>query len=49
MHEGTCVRRNPSYLTNDDFKTLEILGFPVRWMREDEENDKDIFTLLFDE
>ena len=30
-------------------ETLEIQGFPVRWMREDENSDKDIFTLLIDE
>lgn len=40
---------NPAYLTNNDFKTLEIQGFPVRWMREDEGSDKEIFTLLVDE
>lgn len=40
---------NPAYLTNDDFKTIEIQGFPVRWMREDEGSDKEIFTLLVDD
>lgn len=43
------IALNPAYLTNEDFETLEIQGFQVRWMREDEGNDKDIFTLLIDE
>lgn len=40
---------NPAYLTNKDFENLKLQGFEVRWMREDEGNDKDIFTLLIDE
>ena len=43
------IALNPAYVTSEDFKTLEIQGFPVRWMREDENSDKDIFTLLIDE
>lgn len=43
------IALNPVYVTSEDFKTLEIQGFPVRWMREDENSDKDIFTLLIDE
>ena len=43
------IALNPAYMTSEDFKTLEIQGFPVRWMREDENSDKDIFTLLIDE
>ena len=43
------IALNPAYMTSDDFKTLEIQGFPVRWMREDEHSDKEIFTLLIDE
>lgn len=43
------IALNPAYATNDDFQTLEIQGFPVRWMREDEHSDKEIFTLLIDE
>lgn len=43
------IALNPSYVTNEDFKNLKIEGFPVRWMREYENSDKDIFTLLIDE
>lgn len=43
------IALNPAYMTSEDFKTLEIQGFPARWMREDENNDKAIFTLLIDE
>ena len=43
------IALNPAYVTSEGFKTLEIKGFPVRWMREDENSDKDIFTLLIDE
>lgn len=40
---------NPAYVTNENFANLKIQGFPVRWMREDEGSDKDIFTLKVDE
>lgn len=40
---------NPAYSTNKDFENLKLQGFEVRWMREEEGNDKDIFTLLIDE
>ena len=43
------IALNSAYMTSEDFKTLEIQGFPVRWMRENENSDKDIFTLLIDE
>lgn len=43
------IALDSAYLTNDDFKTLEIQGFPVRWMQEDEGSDKEIFILLVDE
>lgn len=36
---------NPEYMTNDDFKSLENKGLPVRWMREDEGSDKNIFMI----
>lgn len=40
---------NPAYCTKEYFKTLEIQGFPVRWMDEDEGNDQDIFLLEIEE
>lgn len=43
------IALNPAYVTNEELKSLEIQGFPVRWMREDEHSDKEIFTLLIDE
>ncbi len=39
---------NPAYVTNENFTCLKIQGFPVRWMREDEGGDKDIFILIVD-
>lgn len=36
---------NSTYLTDEDFETLVNTGVPVRWMEEDEGNDKDIFVL----
>lgn len=39
---------NPAYVTNEDFANLKIQGFPVRWMRENEGSDKDIFILIID-
>ena len=43
------IALNPAYMTNDDLKILENKGFSVRWMREDEGNDKNIFTITVDE
>lgn len=43
------IALNPAYVTNEDFANLKIQGFPVRWMREDEGGDKDIFILAVDE
>lgn len=43
------IALNPAYLTNDDLKSLKNQGFRVRWMREDEGSDKNIFTITVDE
>lgn len=43
------IALNPAHTTNDDFESLKNQGFRVRWMREDEGNDKNIFTILVDE
>lgn len=43
------IALNPAYLTNDDLKSLKNQGFCVRWMRENEGSDKNIFTLIVEE
>ena len=43
------IALNPEYLTNDDLKSLENQGFQVRWIREDECSDENIFTIIIDE
>lgn len=43
------ITLNPVYMTNDDLESLINQGFHVRWMREDEVNDKKIFTITVDE
>lgn len=43
------IALNPMYTTNDDYKSLENQGFRVRWMEENESNDKNIFQLIVDE
>lgn len=43
------ITLNPAYLTDDDLKSLKNQGFSVRWMREDEGSDKNIFTITVDE
>lgn len=43
------IALNPVYMTNDDFENLKNQGFRVRWMREDDGNDKNIFTITADE
>lgn len=40
---------NPAHMSNDNLKSLENQGFQVRWMKEDEENDEVLFTIIFDE
>ena len=37
---------NQRYFTKNNFETLLIGGFPVRWMKEDEKTDGNIFSLL---
>ena len=39
---------NPAYLTDDDLKSLKNQGFRVRWIREDEDGDKNIFMITVD-
>ena len=43
------IALNPAYLTNDDLESLKNQGFCVRWMRENEGSDKNIFTLIVEE
>lgn len=43
------IALNPAYCTEDDFRSLENRGVPVRWMEEDDGDDKDIFYLITDE
>ena len=43
------IALNPAYMTNDDLESLINQGFHARWMREDEGNDKSIFTITVDE
>lgn len=43
------IALNPVYMTNDDFENLKNQGFRVRWMREDDGSDKNIFTITVDE
>lgn len=43
------IALNPAYMTNDDLESLKNKGFSVRWMREDEGSDKNIFTITVDE
>ena len=42
------IALNPVYMTNDDLESLINQGFHARWMREDEVNDKNIFTITVD-
>lgn len=37
------IALNPAYLANDDLKNLKNQGFCVRWMRENEGSDKNIY------
>lgn len=43
------IALNPAYMTNDDLESLINQGFQARWMREDERNDKPVFTITVDE
>jgi len=43
------IALNPAYMTNDNLESLKNQGFRVRWMREDEGSDKNIFTITVDE
>ena len=42
------IALNPTYLTDDDLKSLKNQGFRVRWMREIEDGDKNIFMITVD-
>ena len=42
------IALNPIYLTDDDLKSLKNQGFRVRWMRKDEDCDKNIFMITVD-
>lgn len=42
------IALNPAYMINDDLESLKNQGFHARWMREDEVNDKNIFTITVD-
>lgn len=43
------IALNTAYMTNDNLESLKNQGFRVRWMREDEGSDKNIFTITVDE
>ena len=43
------IALNLAYMTNDDLESLINQGFHTRWMREDERNDKPVFTITVDE
>ena len=43
------IALNPVYVTCDAFTSLENQGFRVRWMREYEGNDRNVFQLIVDE
>lgn len=43
------IALNPAYVTNKDFQKFKSQGFNIRWMEEDEGNDKNIFILLVEE
>ena len=43
------IALNPAYMTNDDLESFKNQGFRVRWMREDEGIDKNIFTITIEE
>ena len=42
------IALNPTYLTDDDLKSLKNQGFRVRCMREDKDGDKNIFMITVD-
>lgn len=48
-YEVIEIALNPAYLTNDDLESLKNQGFCVRWMRENEGSDNNIFTITVDE
>lgn len=43
------IALNSSYNTQEDLDNLLSQGIPARWMTEDEENDKNIFTFIVEE
>lgn len=40
---------NPAYYTSKDFNSIDVQGIPVRWMKEDEGDDDNIFEIIIDE
>ena len=43
------IALNSSYNTKEDFESLISQRIPVRWMTEEEEDDKNICTLTVEE
>lgn len=43
------IALNSSYNTQEDLDNLLSQGIPARWMTEDEEDDKNIFTFIVEE
>lgn len=51
-YEIIDIALNSAYMTKDDLNKIKKAGLPVRWMREDEEDegsDNNIFTITVDE
>lgn len=48
-YEIIDIALNSAYMTKDDLNKIKKAGLPVRWMREDEGSDNNIFTITVDE
>ena len=48
-YEIIDIALNSAYMTKDDLNKIKKAGLPVRWMREDEDSDNNIFTITVDE
>lgn len=49
---SSCIKEiilNPAYCTSEDFNKIDIQGITVRWMKEDEGEDNNIFELIIEE
>lgn len=48
-YEVMDIALNPAYMTKDDLSKIKKTGLPVRWMKENEGSDSNIFIIIVDE